>query len=637
MSTAQGAEMIFVSNRAEPPARRDPSDAAGRRDDHRLQVLLDRIEQMEFTLCKETGIEAETLAAIAEMGDRLAALERRLPAAGDGPVMSALGDLRGRIDALAAGEDGREALSSALAPVLEAVDRIPDRDPVGALAGRLSALEERQAEMLSTLRAMADRPPVPPDLQPVTDALAGYALMLKDAQEEAARDRAETAARIDRIETALTALAGPEASETLTERIAETVVARMPPPEAPADPTGPLLQRIEAAEARLAGELAAIAARPVPVPDMAPQREAQARFLSAMQGLAEEQRGLNAASEARFDALAGRIAPAMGDPDLPAAVADAVGDRLVPLAEGIAGLRAALTEATARPAPEPDRAAQTEAAARLMAALHSLGAEHRRGLESADGRLDRIEARLSAPVPAPGAERLQVLEDSIIARVESGLEQVFSEAHAARIAAEAAPRPPDPTVEQRGSIARLMTALDGWSKRQEEMHRTTVTHIEALLARFEADAGEPEGDNLAETLRTLLQASVFDMRRTLEASEGRLAEALEGITSDLAAMRGEDAARRGTAQLTVALGGLARANEALHAQTRARIEALAGSLDGMDADGDARDLAGAVARLRAHLDADEAGAGWQDELESRNRALRIAVAETLAEAERRSG
>lgn len=501
MSSAQGSPMI-------PDHGANGSVPAPRDAGHWAEILLNRIEQLEFTLSRETGIEGELLGAVGELGARIDMLDQQLAAGTARDI--------GQVIAVF------DALNTHLA------------------AGRL---------------------PAPP---PQTETMARVEDLCRQTSDE-------------------------------MRHLSDLIVAIARKPPADIDP-----ETLRVTAARVLG-----------------------RLLSAIkrQGR-DQQEGLTDLGD-RIEAIAQRLAEPPSARFDTATVTEAL--------ETLAGKVDLLRQ---QGLPRHELASLGTSVDRLSTWLDAAADGSDRRLDALDERLARIEARLAAREGEAEAatDRFDALGARLADRLDRGLDRLVQE-----IRTTGAPAAhPDIATDQRRSIARLMTALNGWSHRQELLHERTgamLTDLLAHLGGMAAHARErPDGDAGRDALA--------DEVRSLFAQNGdRIESILQDVLRQVIALRQSGDVDRLGARIATALAGLARTFAAGNDAIGARLDAMAKGLPELPDDPEtAHDLRLASAAQALHVLLSRlphaSGPAFDAMLEDRRQALRVAVAETLARTER---
>ncbi len=231
--TAQGVQ-AFVASEAEPLHAGIPPRPQA--DGHWIEVLFDRMDQLEFTLSDETGVQGELLQAMGEIGSQLDAVLARMDAFAPvhlPPIEPHRGPETDNADLAAADE----LLTTALSPLHDnlgrlslLVQRIAARQDeiADAISDRIDQLESR----LANLPERASRP----NTTDLGDQIMG---------------------RLDRIESAVSAFEAPHDMASLIDAVESrigdlfdsgltSILAALPTPGAP-NPDRDSLRRATAA------------------------------------------------------------------------------------------------------------------------------------------------------------------------------------------------------------------------------------------------------------------------------------------------------------------------------------------------------------------------------------------------------
>lgn len=302
MRTAQDIEL--PASGSDMPETDDLNMSQGSAGARWVEVLFDRMDQLEFTLSGETGAQGELLRAVGEIGaqldtvlaqldrpvqgDRSAAAEGPDPAPDESdlsmalnPVHDALSRLLILVQGIASRQDRMAEVLSDRIGLIEA--RVSDPPPPAGSADLVDRVAGLEARLDERLRVVLDRPLPRPDLAPVHQSVARIATAIKGHADDHQRALDTTALRLDRIETAVSAFAGPRALASLVDALEarlsdridrglQAIMAALPPagPVTP-DPEREALTRATAAleaahrrEAEIAANLTASLEEMVP-------------------------------------------------------------------------------------------------------------------------------------------------------------------------------------------------------------------------------------------------------------------------------------------------------------------------------------------------------------------------------------
>lgn len=427
-----------------------------------FQKSHNQLSQALTTLADRQRSEAEAMA------EGFASLQERAPG-GDLPP-----DLAERLDALAAAQAQQAEALTALAgrPPAEGGGPQIDGERIASLEQQLAALPDliaerlpaaqdsgteadQMAEAISALtdkvQALLDRPAAQPDL---SDVRQSNARLLSALGAFVARQDRLSTDLAERVETALADLTAPTAPpETLTEDLAK------------------LEQTLTEELAKTQSTLATLVDRPAPTLDLSEHRQSNARLLAAMDAFDTRQETLTEAIAARLTALEQAVTQSTDPAELD-------------ISAPFEALSAKLDLLLERPAPEIDLVAQRQTVARLMTALDGF-ARHHEGLQAA---LSAQVSKLSeASTAAPSVD----LGPALIG-VERKLDKLLQAPASAAPAQNSA---------QRQSMARVLLALDGVSKRQEALTHTLSEKLSEVEKHLSAQ--DPE---TTEKLQDLLSA-----------------------------------------------------------------------------------------------------------------------------------
>ncbi len=209
-----------------------------------FEILVDRLDQLEFSISAKVGAQDDVLQAIGRLGEQLDIVVSRL---GDKvPVSQPSDDSEAKPSRSPTHDldEATELLSSALDPICTSLSRLsllvqgmasrqdqvvkaladrmdlieaqlaPTADPTEevdqmSLEDHLAGLEDR---LSAKLASVLDRPLPRPDLTPVHQSVARIGTAMKAYAEEQQRIADQTTARLGRIEEAISAFAGPRPS-----------------------------------------------------------------------------------------------------------------------------------------------------------------------------------------------------------------------------------------------------------------------------------------------------------------------------------------------------------------------------------------------------------------------------------------
>jgi len=287
-------------------------------------------------------------AQIAQLADRFAKVEAGVQALPDRTTLAGL-----KTDIGGALEKGRQplvtrmdALTGMLATLANDVklshEMAPDlsliTEPLMARMDRLdTTAEQRQRELAREVEEIGARPQPVTDLTPMRESFARLMVALQSMQQNREGAEAEMADQI----------------KALTERL-QGLPDRM---EASAD------QR----QRDMIREVEALAARPIPAPDLTPVRETMARFMVALKTMEESRSSSDAEFAAKIDLLAEQIneLPTAASPEDLAKVQVA----MAPLQAALATMGEQVKHLAARPAPTLDISTVRGAFSQQMVAI----------------------------------------------------------------------------------------------------------------------------------------------------------------------------------------------------------------------------------------------------------------------------
>jgi hypothetical protein len=253
--TAQGIE-AFASPEAEPihAGHAARPSASG----HWVEVLFDRMDQLEFTLSDETGVQGELLQAVGEIGAQLDTVLARLDtsaptllpptdadpgamtgdadlAAADELLSTALSPLHdsvGHLSLLLQGIAARqnaiaEAMSHRIDQIESHLATIPAQGSSPDLTGLADQVAGLETRLGARIKDMLDHAPPRLDLAPLDLAVARLATTMQAHAGEQSRALAQTADRLDRIEARVSALSDPQATADLIDGLESRLQQRL--------------------------------------------------------------------------------------------------------------------------------------------------------------------------------------------------------------------------------------------------------------------------------------------------------------------------------------------------------------------------------------------------------------------------
>ena len=370
-------------------------------------------------------------------------------------------------------------LADEIAQLKASVTALIDAPPAGAEQVDLAAvIEPHFATLTETLEAVAARPLPQPDLATQRQHNAQFLTAMTHfcSRQEASLERMEQ--RTEPLQGEI-------------EQLKSSIAAFINEAPAPAEPID-LAAVIEPHFSALTGTLEAIAARPLPQPDLTAQRQHNAQFLTAMTQFCSRQQASLERMEERTEPLQDEIAQlkssiATLNLDQPAPAGEV--DLTAAIEPHFAAFAQTLEAMAARPLPQPDLTAQRRQIAQFLTAMTHVSTR----LESSWQRLE---------------QRADPLFDEI-AELKTHVEAIKTDQHAPAgqidLAAEIAPhfaaftqtleemasRPlpqPDLTA-QRQQNAQFLTAMTRFSNRQNAFWN----RLEQRMDAFEARLSEQEG------------------------------------------------------------------------------------------------------------------------------------------------
>jgi hypothetical protein len=359
------------------------------------------------------------------------------------------------------------------------------------------------------------------------------------------------------------------------------------------------------------------------------------RLSDELHGIALRQDELARNLYNRIDLLEARIETSARSGDAPqrAPSTELVDQTILERLDGIeAKFVEGLAHVASKPLPSPDMTMHHRSISRLATAMKGFSDDHRIVLEQTTRRLGQVETLLAdMHAPSPVSDRISALEERLLDRLDKGLGEILQKT----AEAQNIPVWRDLSAEQRSDIARLMVALDGWSKHQEALHQSTSDRLDALLSRVEAPPPEHPASG---TTPELLNKFSEEIQTSIGEGESRLRTMLQDLRTMIAEHGDQTESAPSQSELSAALMGFSHENNALHIETQHHIAALRDAVLSDPVDNHATTKPGvlsAAEALRQHLSehSDHASASPDPKLEVLTRELRIAVAETLALAE----
>lgn len=395
--------------------------------------------------------------------------------------------------------------------------------------------------------------------------------------------------------------------DAVLARLDTPAPALLPPGDAETDPM------TDDSDLAAADELLTSALHPI--------HDGIARLSVLVQGIASRQDEMANALSDRIDQIESRLAqvPEQGSPP----DRDSLSDQIAGLESR---LDARLLVVLDRPLPRPDFAPVHQSVARLATAIKGYADDQARALTKAADRLDRIETAVSAFAgPRALASLIDALESRMRDRLDRGLNAILA----------ALPAPGTTNLDrERDSMRRATAALEAVTSLASENEATTrlTEMVEGIAARLATPetvpAPAPDLEDLTHRLGGLL-----------DARDALLATRLDDMSRNLAALRAQDQVHRLSANLMTALSAYARSNAAQHAETQALLSSTLPARDMAEPQtvlpSGISDLLAAAGALHAQLADTPDQRSADPAIEGLTRELRITVAETLAEAERR--
>ncbi|MEM9319523.1 MAG: hypothetical protein AAGA70_11035 [Pseudomonadota bacterium] len=469
-------------------------------------------------------------------------------------------------------------VSGDIATLAAQLGQLLDRPDLGGgladLAALTATLPTRDVlrDSVADLSAQIDDLKMPPDVSEDVAAIAGQIADLA-VPPDVSGDIAALATQL--AELALP----PDLSAEMTALAAQ--IAALPEPVDPADDIGALSVRLAElethllAESRRLAEAAETAAnRPLPVPDMRPQREATERHTQAIKSIAERNEalvsdvtnrlgtletalralpghdaigglndrlgtgldGLRQPLVARMDALAGMMTSFVNEAKAAheeatdwSRITDPMMSRLDRLDTAADARQRELLEdietLAERPIPAPDLTPLRDALSRFMVALQGMQQSRSDGDAAIEAKIDTLVTQMqTAPRPA-GPED--------IARLAAEFAPLHAALEATGEGIKTLSARPAPSVDPatiRAAFAHQMSSVNAWMKRQETLQSAISELLENLVSRD----GQDKTDELEESLRTLIAASQFTARKQVEAVEARLSGQLGALAEALA-------------------------------------------------------------------------------------------------------
>ena len=517
-----------------------------------LVALGERLDGLERRLVvavqQHASVEAKADLSTLDLGPQLAPLVERLDAA----------EARSE----AAETSRREAVDATLAPLLDRLDdldrRMGDtpRAVTTSVESVLGVVQARIADLEQLLRDRATEP-----IDPTTAVRAALAPVLERMDGLDASNRA-TAARasegVGRVDASLAALPGRFTS--LEERLSAVVSSLAEEPPSPVDPS--VLARLEDAVDRLGRDEASARLLQLVEERMSVGLRAVTERTDEVRRAVDQLVETSTTAEddgALDDVVASLRALQSATRDVPDEVATAVGSRLVPMADRLAGLDGRLdalhelvTRASAATPVDPSDALAS-LAAQVDAVSSRLG-------ELADRPVPAIP-----PVPDPSealaqiTTRLEGLASQIadlarrpvptapdpseaLRRITSDLEALSG--RVAELAARPVPTAPDPSRE----LAHLASALDALSARVgEERPSEPPVDIGAIVEQING-AVRREAELLTQRVAALavgVEASRVLLEQQAQETENSIGRKAGEVTRRLAADFGIKTRRNG--------------------------------------------------------------------------------------------
>ncbi|MEM1273956.1 MAG: hypothetical protein AAGF88_09065 [Pseudomonadota bacterium] len=586
MSHAQSAEMVFVSNRSDPDAQPDLGaviDRTARLDlaaseppagsaDERIERLLDRIEQLEFTMA-ENIVRQDEQPNLAEQETR---------------VLDAIDALSTRLEGLAQG-------------IGDAATKPPEDQPaIAEFAQRLASLEETRAEA-------ADRhaETLLLRLSEIDAALATLSHEASAQQSAVAVDRDASQAALAQLETRLLERLAPlsAALEGLTARVADRI--------------GPLGEKMGGIETRLADHLAEVArafekTEAAQVAQIAPLADALSAMQTQLSGeiapLGDKIGGIDARLSETLEELAQRfdhaqtaqvaqIAPLS---EALSSVQSQLSDKIEPLSDKIGGIETRLADQVAELSGAFEKTQATHAAqvAPLTEAITSVQSQLAGKIEPLSDKIGGIETRLADQL----AEVFRAFEKA-------------DAAHAAHVA---------PLAETLHAVrAQLTGKIDPLADHLKEVS-TQLNATDEAVAKAQAELSEriaalPEPRDYSEKIAALsaqiadlpaphdTSAELAGLAEHLSQLEGkiigearRLADAAEAAANRPLPIPDTRPQREAMARYTVALKTIADRHEAHLSDVIDRLGAVEAALRAVPGDGAIAELGSG---LHAGIDA----------------------------------